>query len=222
MKVEDYRKFDKMTKPIKFRRIRMLFQTIAMAHDIRRFKWYTFLCKINVLKRFTFKDHLESDFHEPDNFTPRAVETDLFRVFLQCKLGNEIDIYEDYFYKPMKDGSKKVLYVIRDEYKVTKFLICYVKDVGIKIDNKIYMCDERMPVLRFIPEMPLSSAKHPIGDRIEYIQNTYDLSIIKKYISRTILNTFSSEEVSVSYLKAMDQFYKALSKLTLKDIEVNG
>lgn len=215
--IKELREFDRMTRPVKFRRLKMIGQWLH--RDVIKYKVYNILYKLHLLKRYSYRTEDEVNFHAPD-FKPRTVETSNFLATVLCKLSELVFIEQDYFYTE-KRGVKKIRYVIKDETRKTKMLTCYLDTVCLKIGDRVYM-PEHLPVIKVsVIENFKNSQIDGVTPIPQFTQVTYDVSKIEKLRSRVILNTFNPDEVSYTYTNQCLEFMRAMDKFTLKDLEVN-
>jgi len=215
--IEDYRKFDSMTRPVKFRWLKMLRQ--GLHRDVIQYKVYNILYKLHLLKRYSYRTVDEGNFSAPD-FKPRTVETEYFSGTVMCKLSEVTHIEQDYFYKE-KNGVKKIIYTIKDDTNVQKIMTCYLDNVCMKLGTKLYLADQ-LPTVKVAVIADFMNSRFDESVKIpQYEEVTYDLSPIKKLRSRTILNSFNPDEVTFTYTNQCIEFKRAMDKFTLKDLEVS-
>jgi hypothetical protein len=214
--IEDLRKFDRMTRPVKFRRWKMLKQ--GDLRPVIKYWFYNLLTKLHILKRYVYRDSGEGTFFEPD-FKPRTIESNNYVATVRCKLNSLTFIEQDYFYRTLKDGSKKILYVLADESREEKVMTCYLDNVGVKFNDTVYFKDN-MPVFRSFINEDLKD-----NDEVHYVRKTFvfDLTKIESMRRKVLLSTFNPDEVTFMYMQCSIDMMHHMDDIELADItEIKG
>ena len=219
---EDLLKFDRMTKPVTMRSMKTIKQWVQDITHVIEDKVYNILYKLNIIKLYSFSDRVYGKFFYP-KFNPQLIMTDTFMAYVICKLQENTDIKESYYYIDTKKGRKK-LKVLEDECHVVKVMDCYLDNVCIKFSDSsdtwhlIYKKDGSCSPI-FIKQV--CNTDHgimhidPTIIRTEYRTDKFNVR------SKSILNDFNDTEVTYTYQKQCLRFMNFLSNLDLKDLEIH-
>lgn len=229
-------KFHRMTRPIKFRRLRLFFKSVGHSYEVGvdkcKYLFNYLLYKLNILKRYTNNTH--EDIWRPtingvlSEVYEKPIKSKHFTGVLQSSLVDELEAKVDYFYYIDKRGLKHITYTVCNwERHLYKMRTSFIKP-GLVIDGKEYVYGEVPKIVQqFIkPEIPKA-----FGGELKSLEKVkpqvveYDLSKLLNLAYERILG--DSAELDVSYatvqhslLEAQQEFQKYLDNLTLKDIEV--
>lgn len=139
---EDMKKFREMTKPMKFRTLKMIKQSIGLTYEVgkERIKYLInyLLYKLKYLKRNTYRDIVEEHQSLPHQYTPVVLTTDDFKATVLMTLRIEKSINQDYFYREDKDGNRKITYFLKKEEIVRLFSEARLTDIHLCISGVLY------------------------------------------------------------------------------------
>lgn len=240
---KDVIKFHKMTRPVKFRRLKVLFQYVGHTYvvGIERVK-YLFnyiLYKLRILKRHTDKRNTEIwrpliNGKRVEGYTI-TFNTEHFAGTIQSELVDHLVSKEDYFYYIDRKGNRHRTYTVEDwehhEYKISSSVI----KPGLIINGKTYMYGYDVPkIVRQYKHPEIKPTPFNEEDKVIELRRVrlpepevveYDLSKILNIRYETILGDDARLDVSYASVQGAVQegqreIKRYLSNLTLKDIEV--
>lgn len=228
--MSDKVKFHRMTRPMRFRRMRLFFKSVGHSYEVGvdkiKYLFNYVLYKLNILKRYRFTDCSEYPCDAKDKWT-KKIDTKHFVGTLQSYLADFSHTHQDYFYYVNRKGEKKRTYTLVDrvvhEYRVISSLI----QPGLKIDGKVYLYGDVPKIVQVLKEPKLK----PVEVNADFVEKvepevvTYDLSKLLNLRYEKVLGV--DYEIDVSYatvqhalLEAKTEFEKYLNSLTLRDIQV--
>ena len=131
-------RFYNMTKPVRFRRLKQAKMMIVLwCKALRERIIYFFnyiLYKLNILKRYSYRDNVVQAIPLPYSINPKEVITDHFRGVVSMSLMQDKYIDLDYFYREKK-GDKKVTLYLKSEEKTRLYLESHLTDISIRVKN---------------------------------------------------------------------------------------
>lgn len=233
--MSDRLKFHRHTRPIRFRRLKLFFQSVGRTYEVGTDKCkYLFnyvLYKLNILKRYTYTD---------DNIVWRPTinglpicethmedfKTKHFIGTIKSEFADHVSVHQDYFYREC-GGKKKRTYTVVDKAKHEYILVSSVVKPGLIIDGVEYHYDGTLKVVQMYkpPILNPFDKKLKSLDKIEPQTVEYDLTKLYNIKYSIILGT--SLKLDVSYATVQDalaetreNIIKYLNTLTLHDLEV--
>lgn len=223
-------RFYNMTKPIKFRRIKMLKQmTVLWCEGVRELILYKFnylLYKLNILKRYSYRDNVEKVIPAPFSLKEKSITSQYFGGIVKMQLISLRDIDIDYFYYERKDGSRNITLRLKDHADEKLFLDSHLDNIHIKVGDQWYDVSH-LPVFKMAsivnPEPVAFINKSYIEKPIESKVVEYDIMKLKTLHHRLLLGYLSLGDISKAmynyyYECACGEFEKHLNSLTLADI----
>ena len=199
-------KFYNMTKPIKFRKTRLFVKSIGRTYEVgterSKYLFNYLLYKLNILKRYTFKDVTEEFLPIPFAIPEKSIETDVVGCTVRMKLKKTTNINEDYFYRE-KDGSKKITYVLKNETKTTLSILCNTDNIHLKIGDK-WFSTSNMPTFKWVAPTTVRAsfvkANEPM-ERTKVRTITYDINPLKLHSENVVGVDMEVEDLTESMLK---------------------
>ena len=228
--MNDKMKFHEMTKPMKFRRLKMAKQIITdwfvALRDVTRYNFNYLLYKLNILKRYTYRDVVEMEVTSHHILEEKEIQTDYFGGTVKMKLISSLDIDVDYFFYKKRNGGMKITLLLRDSKEETLFTVTHLENIHVKVADQWYNVDN-LPVFKVAPILKpepvefvdASFIERPTEPRIV----EYDIFKVKTYYHKLLVGKMSPEDIT----EAMYKFYyecsrkeleKIFSRLTLMDI----
>ena len=228
--MNDKMKFHEMTKPMKFRRLKMAKQIITdWIEGLRDFTKYNFnylLYKLNILKRYTYRDTVERIVTPPHILEEEEIQTDYFGGTVKMKLISSLDIDVDYFFYKKRNGGMKITLLLKDSKEETLFTVSHLEDIHIKVADQWHNVDH-LPVFKMasiIKPKPVEFVDASFLERpTEFRVIEYDIFKVKTYFHKLLVGKMSPEDIT----EAMYKFYyecsrkeleRIFSRLTLMDI----
>lgn len=215
-------KFEKLTKPVKFRFLRQAKKVCsAIIYNIKYFLCYI-LYKIKILERYTRTDAGTKHASIAPIFQ-RFIETEYFRCQVEPITYLQYDIDEDYFYLKRKKNKwfteKKIVLIVRDKFEVRRILRCRLTNCSININGKFYHHD-------FPSKFAITACKpwdYANGEAtIERKVTKYDTGKLSRLCAMCYLSEEASqEEFEYGYKSMCKDLYNKLSSMTLEDLEVD-
>lgn len=234
--MSDMLKFHRVTKPTKFRRARLLFQsarhTYGVGIDKCKYLSNYVLYKLHILERYTHEDYYEV--HRPviggvpiSETHRKEIKTEHFVGVVVSELVDKVELKQDYFYREVKGNSKLITYKVLDIERHQYVMRSSVVNPGLIIDGKVFLYNEAPRIVRVF--------KHPKIKPIGFNENEpipvpepeeicYDMSKLMNIRYETVLG--DSIELDVTYAtvqgaiqEARQEIKKYLSSLSLRDIE---
>lgn len=222
--MSDKTKFYKMTKPIKFRKIRLVFMTIVLWCKAQRERiLYLFnylLYKLNILQRYIYRDNVEKAYPSPFP-EDTMVASKYFRAKVGMGVTEETTIHQDYFYRMKKDGTKKITYKVVDEEKHRLFLESYLFGIELNIADHWRFAD-CMPIMKVY----IGQAPNPITNMMDYKTIEYDLTPLRTLRIKDIIGDMKFEELTrpvyhYYYEITCRRFAEKLNTMSLADLTFN-
>ena len=220
-------RFHSMTRPVRFRKLKQAKMMIVLwCKAVRERIIYLFnyvLYKLNILKRYSYRDMSVQVFPLPHQVLVQRAKTDYFsgNVIMTLKLETDIDM--DYFYRE-KDGQKKVTLYMRNHEETRLFAESHLADIHLKVDR--WYAVDHLPVFKvafyeekvkpFDPSEPLKP--------VDYKTTNYNVNILKTATHKSLLGAnMKPEDISEPMLHyyynfAVGEFKKYLEHLTLNDL----
>ena len=230
--MNDKVKFYEMTKPPKFRKIRLFAKSLGRTYEVgtERIKYLTnyFLYKLNILERYTYKDSVHNTERPLHAFPEREVQGDYIGAILDMHLVTVTEVDADYFFRVCKDGSHKITYVVKEHNKEYKYLEFNLKNIHFKVGENWY-CVDHLPTFRCVhpnelkPTVFSDNADEVIGKET-YTTVNYNIGKIRRltheyYLGTDLKDNYITEEMlQYYYYKACDEFEHILSNIKLSDL----
>lgn len=225
--MNDKMKFHNMTKPMKFRRLKVLKQYVVlwcMAQRERILYLFNYLLyKLNILKRYSYRDSVEKSVPFPHKIAEMGVESECFRGIVEAQLVVVRDIDLDYFYREKKDGSKKITYKVTDFCEERLYMESHLRDIHIGINN-VWFDTHSMPTFKsyinpqikpFNPEKPLEEVR---CDTICFDLTKVNGLYCKYYIGHINVDELSKEMLKFYYEDTCNLFRRKLNTIKLEDL----
>lgn len=221
-------RFHEMTKPMKFRRFKMVKQYIVLWYKAvrERIKYFFnyILYKLNILKRYSYRDMTEQVFSLPYNVKTRTIETGTFRCTVVMRVIKETFYDMDYFYRQKKNGSKKITLWVKNEEDSKLFVDSHLEDICLKISDKWYE-PNNLPILKVavMGKPPVAFEPSKSLDSVGYETVSYDLVPLKTLRFRSLLGKLNLSDVSEPmiyyyYEYACGEFTNKLKSMSLHDL----
>lgn len=237
--MNDKLKFHHMTRPIKFRRLRLFCKSVGHSYEVgvdkSKYLFNYLLYKLNILKRYTHNTH--EDIWRPtirgivSEVYEKPIKSKCFTGILQSSLVDELEAKVDYFYYIDKRGLKHITYTVCNwEKHLYKMRTSFIKP-GLIIDGKEYVYGDTPKIVRTFKQPKIKPERFDENKIVgnikmpepEVIQ--YDLTKLLNLCYERVLG--DNAELDVSYatvqhslFEAQQEFQKYLNTLTLRDIEV--
>ena len=233
--MSDRLKFHRQTRPIRFRRLKLFFQSVGRTYEVGTDKCkYLFnyvLYKLNILKRYTYTDD-NTVWRPTINGLPicetytEDFKTKHFVGSIKSEFVDHVSIRQDYFYRECR-GKKKRTYTVVDKERHEYMLVSSVVNPGLVIDGVDYQYNGALKVVQMYRppvvnpfDKDLKSVKRLEPETVEY-----DLTKLYNIKYSIILGTSLKLDVSyatVQYALAetRENIIKYLNTLTLHDLEV--
>lgn len=222
-------RFHEMTKPMKFRRLKLAKKYINhWCKALRERIVYSFnylLYKLKILKRYTYRDNVEQVIPSP-YFKTKSITSKYFggNVIMQLISSKDIDL--DYFYYEKKDGSRKITLSLKDHTEERLFVDSHLESIHIKVGDQWYDV-EHLPVFKVASIIEPEPVKFT---NLEFIEKPtepkvveYDIMKLRTLRHRLLLGTMSLSDISKAmydyyYDCSCGEFEKHLNTLELADI----
>lgn len=230
--MSDKTKFHNMTKPIKFRRIRLFAKSVGLTYEVgkERIKYFFnyVLYKLNILKKHSYRDNTEQVLPLPFNIPQKEIKSNCIGATVSMKLVLSTHVDEEYFYKENKDGSKKIVYVLRNYSKSYLTSVFHLEDIHLKVAD-IWYDVSCLPTFKVMsPERlrPFDGDVNAPLKRPEVHTVTYDLTPIKRLTTKDLIGVdIGIEDLSESMLKyyydkAVSNFEEYLEDVKLSDLMI--
>ena len=226
---EDMKKFNEMTKPMRFRKLKMISQSVGLTYEVGKerisYLFNNILYKLHIYKRYNYRDNVVTNYDIPEiTLKRKRVVTRNFDVLVDMKFEwiEEIDL--DYFYRELKDGHKKITHYMKNESTGRLFAVANLDDICLIIDGKKYNVNN-LPVFKFrtITQKPQGFSDTPIvNDLVDYRTVTYDVFPLKQTTHKTLVafgmkpDGITDSIVNYFYSVSRRYFEEQLNDLTLE------
>ena len=218
--MKDIRRLNKITRPIKFRRLKMMkgYVKDCLSSVIDNILYYYnyILYKIHYLDRYTYRDTTIEEKEVP-LYKRKEIETDLIRatVDMELEIENQYDI--DYFHR-----GNKITYIVRDERKSRSFFVSHLSDISIRVTED-WSKISQLPIFKVAVLKPLKSNLEEQDPNYRTVD--IDVSYIRNLRVRHILGDIDSTNISEEMVKYyydydFEQFLGHLKSLKLSDLIV--
>lgn len=217
-------KFLRITKPVKFRNLRLKVRGIkSVIKELFNniiYNIYNILYKLNIINRFYYGINGEEAVFGL-LLNEKEVLSKYFRGTVKMNLVLSRDREQDYFYRKYKDGSKKILYIVKDTTETHLYAVSHLEGIQIKIDNTWYNVNS-LPTFKAVILRRLKDSEK-VCDTI-----TYDVDKLRKLqFKQFIGNNVDPEDISTSrmtkqyyYGVACDMFEEKLESMKLSDLMI--
>ena len=232
--MDDRVQFFRMTRPMKFRKVRRLLRTIHLSFRIGVNKVLFNLCnllyKLNILKLYTYSDayaitNVREGNWDYTTYTKELEAGQFFGIF-SARLEKHVSINEEYFYLPKKNGMRKKVFVVNDMHCDEWTLHSFLSAPGIVFCGNRYQYGNCPKVVRVFkaPNNP-----EPFNGNLDTMENMFDREEIVEYDlgklfdmqCNLMVDPYKDRELlqeDLDYLfNSMSEY---LRQLTLRDIEV--
>ena len=222
--MSDKTRFYSMTKPIKFRRFKMIKNCLGeVISSVIKYNYYIILYKLKIIKRYSYRDegvrHIEPAF-KAINF--KVISTKHFKGLLVANVEEEYHIDMDYFYKLNKEGKKVIKYVVKDVEEKKFMLTSHLRSLHLRVEGSEWYDVHNLPKFKMVilDGSSATSAK-PLNRTV-----TYDLLKLKKLSYTSVLNINSAEgenveeEIDYTYNSHVEKFKNILNGIQLSSLEV--
>lgn len=219
-----------MTKKVKHRKLKLFKQWLSAKRKVTKRKIiyinYNILYKLNFIKRFSYRTNEEEVFGV--QLRKKEVVTKYFRGTVKMNLVCSKDIELDYFYRELKDGSKKILYTVKDFTETALYAVSHLEDIYFRIGDVWYNVNS-LPTFKVNVDTRLKpSSEESVLERPNYRTVTYDVNRLKRMEYRQYLghdldpNEVSSSRMTKQYYynKAYDMFAEKLESIKLSDLMI--
>ncbi len=235
--MSDKLKFYKMTKPIKFRRLKLVYG-VGKERFIYLYKYIikginylinSLLYKLNILERYSYKDCVVQSLALPYELSEKTIEVKkTFRGVVHMFLEKTTYYDIDYYYYLKKNGDRKITYHIKNVEDCKLCLVSHLRDVEVQIVDKWYRVNN-LPILKVAK---LCDYPTPIGDintplkPPKYETVEYDLTPLKNLRFKVVLGYIKETEISDTmqryyYDFSCGKFEEKLKTMSLKSIMKN-
>ena len=127
--MSDLSRFNKMTKPLKFRRLKII-QRYLKSLATRTITsvingYYNILYKLHIYNRYSYRDMADRTISSPFSLPHNFVGDNVFSATVGMDFIERHLVFRDYFYKKYKNGKERIVYKVIDLdrtelYAVTK------------------------------------------------------------------------------------------------------
>lgn len=208
-------KFLKITKPVKFRRLRLLFHSLKIWGEetryVIKYMVYYILYKLHIVNRYTYIDSGNRELSLPP-VPLKSVVSPLCTANLKTRLIEEYHFDIDCF--KFRD---KVVFTVKDIAEKRDILTFSLDNVKVNIGGKFFSVDEH-PFIR-ISHFPVSSevVRYHLADLLK-LKKSYIISADsnEKVLNEKIL---TEKELQFYTDSAEKEFQDYLNTLSLKDLE---
>lgn len=228
--MNDKMKFYEMTKPMKFRRLKLAKKYVnhwcKALRELIQYSFNNILYHLKILKRYSYRDNMEMVIPAPHDLKMKSITSDYFggNVIMQLISSKDIDV--DYFYREKKDGSRKITLCLKDHTEERLFVDSHLDNIHIKVGDQWYDV-EHLPVFKvasIIKPEPVEFTN------LEFIEKPtepkvveYDIMKLRTLRHRLLLGTMSLSDISKAmydyyYDCSCGEFEKHLNTLELADI----
>lgn len=220
-------RFYNMTKPVKFRRIKMIKQMIVLwCGGVRERIIYFFnyiLYKLNILKRYSYRDNVEKVLPLPYELKERSVICNSFGGLIKMQLVSHNSIDLDYFYFQKKDGSRKITLSLRDKNESRMFVESHLENIHIKAGT--WFSVDHLPVFKMTyhtnEHIPYSGSENTKPVEVETVE--FDINKLKNLCYKSVLGSLTVDDISEEMLNyyyecSCREFKEYLNTLTLHDL----
>lgn len=225
-------RFHRMTKPIKFRKLRVIFKSLDSIYKVYRhkLKYLTnyILYKIKILKRYSYRDMAERVVSLPHNLELHGVETEDYRatVKMQVIIRHYWDM--DYFYRKTRNGSENITMWVSEIDETKIHLRSHLEDIQIYVkENDSWYDVSELPSIKIVhthlePITKLWEKEHNTKPR-EVKTVEYNIRPLRKLIHDIDTNCENILELTKPRLEGYYdyvccQFIKALREIPIDTI----
>lgn len=223
---EELKKFHEMTKPVRFRKLKLFFQSVGLTYEVGKEKisYLTnyLLYKLNILKRYSYRDNVVKELSLPHSVNQKGVATQFLSSLVDMNLVLETDFDIDYFYREKKDGGRKITYYVKNEEHNRLFTVSTLKNISLCIAGQFYYVDS-LPIFKMASiTTPFKQAG--FNSQHEYKTITYDVQKLKRLQNKNLIGVDLKPEditepmVQYYYDLSVREFRGYLGKLTLEDL----
>lgn len=220
-------RFFEMTKPTKFRRLKLMKNYIVLwwggVRERIKYNSYNILYKLHILKRYSYRTDWTEKFL-PDPTFRKTIHTKHYSADVVSRI-REVEMSDiDYFYRE-KDGHKEIVYVVKNEEEHKRFLIGHLENISLSVDGHSFYDVNSLPhfkVAIFEPEIkPYDENWTPAKPTFRTV--TYNVKKLKGFRHQYILsdtNALIQNEVDYCFQCQVKEFEQFLNKLPLKELEM--
>lgn len=221
-------RFYNMTKPVKFRRIKIIKQMVVLwCGGVRERIIYFFnyiLYKLNILKRYSYRDNVVKVLPLPYELKEKSVTCENFGGLIKMQLVSHNNIDLDYFYFQKKDGSKKITLSLKDKDEQRMFVESHLENIHIKVGK--WFSVDHLPVFKVVYRDTNELTSYSGSENtkpVEVKTVEYDISKLKNLCYKSILGSLTVDDISEEMLNyyyecSCREFKEYLNTLTLHDL----
>ena len=220
-------RFYNMTKPVKFRKLKLIFKSLGLTYEVGKertiYRFNYILYKLNILKRYSYRDNVEKVLPLPYELKERSVVCNNFGGLIKMQLVSHNSIDLDYFYFQKKDGSRKITLSLKDKNESRMFVESHLENIHIKVGN--WFSVDHLPVFKAYHNTtkPTSYSGSEITNPVEVETVEYDISKLKSLCYRSVLGSLTVDDISEEMLNyyyecSCREFEEYLNTLTLHDL----
>lgn len=230
--MSDKLKFHRMTRPMKFRHIRLVFKSVGHSYEVGvskiKYLFNYILYKLNILKRYT--NNTDTQIWRPTingqlaDVVEKEIVTGCFVGIAQSTLVDDFHSKVDYFYRTDKRGLKVITYVVTDEETHLYKLVTSLIKPGLILDGKTYLYGDVPRIVRTYKAPPVHAEK--VSEELLKPQVVeYDLTKLMNIKYASVLGESIDDEIikyrlSNAVTEAQQAITKYLQSLNLHDFEV--
>lgn len=231
--MSDKTRFYRMTKPVRFRKLKQIFRTIRFTYGVGKerisylikYRFNYILYKLNIYKRYTYRDKSEKVLLSPPytTFHIRSVQTKYFRGLVSMHLVEVTNIDTDYFYRERNDGSRKIIMYVKNVETKSMYAESHLINICINVDGKWFNTTNNLPTF-VVHNMNRLKTFIPYTNKDDNHTFTYDIEKLRKLKHTSFLGTnITEDDISESMQKyyyglAYENLHKELDSLSLKDL----
>lgn len=214
-------KFIQMTKPVKFRGLKMLLNKGKALSSVIKYNIFNILSKLHILNRYIYRDKGVEEILLPP-YRVVNVLSSLCTGTIKLKLlkGHYYDI--DQF----KSKKGKILLSVSDTEEITYTLNAHLDYIMVNIDCQLFSAKTPIKV-NILPPKPFGEFTKGVIEMPEYKTVTLNLdklhSLRKQYVvSDTLIDdgTIPNEVLDFYLESAKEEFESYLKEMKLKDLEM--
>ena len=232
---KDYEDFYKMTKPIKFRKLKLLTRICkdyikSLIYGIKSI-YYSLLYKLKIISKFSYKDSTEKVFPLPHPVEERRVGKNNVRGIVVCNIvrTTHLDV-EYYYYKNLRTGAiKHIAFGSKNKINFSFHISAHLEDIEIKVD-KWYRVSH-LPKLKISALSDVAFVKSHFGHidaekkKFDAFQTiTYDTQKLASLNFRHILGwdidvrDMPKSAIEHHYNHSCEEFEKYINNIRLSDL----
>ena len=208
-------RFHKMTKPIKFRKLRVIFKSLDSIYRVYRHKLKYLinyiLYKIKILKRYSYRDMAERVVSLPHNLEPQVIETDDYKALVNMQVIIRRYWDMDYFYRKTRKGTEVITMWVSEIDETKIHLRSHLEDIQIYVEENDSWYDvSELPRIKIVhthlePIVKLWEKEHNTKPQ-EVKTVEYDIRPLRKLIHDIDTNCSNILELTKPRLEGYYEF----------------